>query len=100
MPFLICYDITQDSLRSNLSKKISEAGLDRINKSVYLGAISDTSLATLEKILAKLIQDKGSPGDSLIILPVYLEQINQMRIYGTIEPDRDELSGSKSTLIV
>ncbi|AEE53933.1 CRISPR-associated endonuclease Cas2 [Haliscomenobacter hydrossis] len=100
MPHLICYDITQDSLRTRLAKKISESGLDRINKSVYLGSITDTALNALEKDLAKFVQEKGSPGDSLIILPVYLEQINQMRIYGSIEPDRDELSGSKSTLIV
>jgi CRISPR-associated endonuclease Cas2 len=100
MPHLICYDISQDSLRSKLGKKITEAGLDRINKSVYLGSIPDAALHALETSLAKALQEKGGPGDSLIVLPIYLEQINQMRIYGHIEPDRDELSGNKSTLIV
>lgn len=100
MPHLICYDITQDSLRSKLGKKITEAGLDRINKSVYLGSIPDLALAALEQELASLILQKASPGDSLIIIAVTTLQINQMRIYGQIEPDKDELSGEKSTLLL
>ena len=39
MPHLISYDITGDSLRTKMGRKILEFGLDRINKSVYLGSI-------------------------------------------------------------
>jgi len=35
-------------LCANLAKKIVESGLDRINKSVYLGTISESSLTRLE----------------------------------------------------
>lgn len=100
MPHLICYDITQDSLRAKLGKKITEAGLDRINKSVYLGSITDIALAALEQELAALILQKASPGDSLIVIAVTTLQINQMRIYGQIGPDKEELSGEKSTLML
>ena len=99
MPHLICYDITATPLRTKLGKKITEAGLDRINKSVYLGTITESSLTSLENELANLIQQHAGPGDSLIIIAVTTLQVDQMRIYGSIEPDKDELSGEKSTLL-
>lgn len=99
MPTLICYDITATSLRTKLGKKITEAGLDRINKSVYLGTITESSLTSLENELAQLILGQAGPGDSLIIIAVTTLQVDQMRIYGNIGPDKDELSGEKSTLI-
>jgi CRISPR-associated protein Cas2 len=100
MPHLICYDITADGLRAKLSKKINESGLDRINKSVYLGTIGDSSLNMLELGLAKLVQEQGGGDDSLIVLPVTIHQVEEMRIYGRIDPERDELTGEKSTLIL
>ena len=100
MPHLICYDISNNSLRTKLGRKIIESGLDRINKSVYLGSISESSLTTLEQWLANLLQQKGAPQDSLIVIPVGADQIQRMRIYGHNELDKDELSGDKSTLIL
>ncbi len=99
MPTLICYDISATPLRTKLGKKITEGGLDRINKSVYLGTITDSSLTSLENELATLIRNHAGPGDSLIIIAVTVLQVDQMRIYGNIGPDKDELSGEKSTLI-
>lgn len=99
MAFLICYDISGDSLRARLGKKILDAGLDRINKSVYLGTIGDTALQELEKQLAQWMQDKGEPQDSLIIISVTPRQIHEMRIYGLNELDKGELTGEKDTLI-
>lgn len=100
MPILICYDITKNTLRARLGKKIIEAGLDRINKSVYLGAVPDAALQELERQLARLLQDKGEPHDSLIILPVTAQQVYNMRIYGLNELDKEELTGDKSTLLI
>lgn len=100
MPHLICYDISGNSLRTKLGKKIIEGGLDRINKSVYLGTISGSSLTNLEKELALLLQKKGTPQDSLIILPVTIQQVQNMRIYGANDLDKEELSGEKNTLIL
>lgn len=98
-PHLICYDISADALRAKAGKKILEYGLDRINKSVYLGTLGESSLKALETALADLIQKQGDPQDSLIILPVSAAQIHHMRVLGRNELDKDELSGDKSTLI-
>ena len=100
MSHLICYDISKNSLRATCGKKIIESGLDRINKSVYLGTISDSSLTKLETELAQLIKQKGSPKDSLIILPVNTSSVQQMRIYGRNDLDKTELTGEKDTLII
>ena len=100
MPHLICYDITNDNLRTKMGKKILEHGLDRINKSVYLGALSESSLTQLEALLSSLLQQKGEPQDSLIIIPVTAQQIQDMRVHGENGLDKQELSGDKSTLIL
>lgn len=100
MPHLICYDITSDSLRTKMGRKILEFGLDRINKSVYLGSISESSLTQLEALLSGLLQQKGEPHDSLIIIPATAQQVQDMKVYGENGLDKDELTGDKSTLIV
>ncbi len=100
MPTLICYDISANTLRARLGRKILAAGLDRINKSVYLGSISPRSLTDLENQLAAQLQQHGAPQDSLIVLPVTAEQIQRLRVYGRNDLDRAELSGEKSTLIL
>lgn len=99
MPTLICYDIATNALRTKLGKKITEAGLDRINKSVYLGTITESSLTSLEKDLAQLIHSKGDPDDSLIVLPLTAHEVQMMHIYGHSTFDKDELDGSASTII-
>ena len=100
MPHLICYDITSNTLRAKLGRKILEYGLDRINKSVYLGSLSDSSLTALENQLATWLKDRGEPQDSLIIIPVSAHQIHEMRVYGHNDLDKADLSGEKSTLIL
>lgn len=100
MPHLICYDISGNSLRTKIGRKIIEYGLDRINKSVYLGNITESSLTKLELAIHQWLKDKGDPQDSLIILPVTAAQIQQIKVYGLNELDKDELSGDKSTLII
>jgi CRISPR-associated endonuclease Cas2 len=100
MPKLICYDITNDNLRTKLGKKIIAAGLDRINKSVYLGQLSTTAFVELEQSLAQLVNTKGEPQDSLIIISVAPQQVQDMKIIGNNELDKEELSGDKSTLIL
>lgn len=100
MPHLICYDITGDTLRTKLSKKILTKGLDRINKSVYLGTIATSSLTSLALELEQLMKTKAEPQDSLIIIPLGKQQVQEMVVLGHNELDKDDLSGEKSTMIV
>ena len=83
-----------------LLAKNPPVGLDRINKSVFLGAIKDSSLKILEQQLANLIQTKGDPQDSIIIIRVSKEDVRDMRIFGENQLDTEALIGEKSTLIL
>lgn len=100
MPHLICYDITGDSLRTKLGKKILSKGLDRINKSVYLGTLADSSLTNLVLELEQLMKTRADPQDSLIIIPIGKQQVQAMTVLGHNELDKEDLSGEKSTLII
>ena len=100
MPHLICYDIANNNLRTRLAAKIAAAGFDRINKSVYLGTVSDRSLAILQAWLQKQMQTKAQEGDCLIILPVTTQQVQRMLVLGTDQTDREELTGSKNTIFI
>lgn len=96
-PHLICYDIKKNNLRTRLGNKILEYGLDRINLSVYLGAINERSLTTLENWIQQELAAKGDPDDSVIVLP---HDVQHLRVYGRNDLDRAELTGIKSTLIL
>lgn len=100
MAHLICYDITNNSLRSKIGKKIIAHGLDRINKSVYLGTITDTSLKELKQTIKTALTMKGMPNDSVVIIAVANPAIQAMQVYGKNELDKDELTGIKDTLII
>ena len=100
MPHLIAYDITNNSLRAKMSKLIISYGLDRINKSVYLGTIVESALRELEAKLTQSLQQKNDPNDSLVIITVSLAAIHGMRIHGKNELDKAELAGEKTTLIL
>lgn len=100
MPHLICYDITKDSLRTKVGKKIIEYGLDRINKSVYLGTLKESSLALLVQLLSNLVVQKGDPSDSIIVIYVSGQSVQDMIVLGKNDLDKDQLSGDKHTLIV
>ena len=100
MPHLICYDITKDSLRTKVGKKIIEYGLDRINKSVYLGTLKESSLILLVQLLSNLVVQKGDPSDSIIVIYVSGQSVQDMIVLGKNDLDKDQLSGDKHTLIV
>jgi len=100
MPHLICYDISKNTLRAKWSRTILDYGLDRINKSVYLGTIKEITLKELEAKLSTWMKETGEEEDSLIILPVHGYQIQDMRVYGKNDLDKEELRGDKTTLIL
>ena len=95
---LICYDIESNSLRSKLSKKITAAGLDRINLSVFLGDLKDTDQRRLIAALRQLMMAAGAR-DSLIILPVTQHQVWNMEVLGRNDYDIPTITGERHTMI-
>jgi CRISPR-associated endonuclease Cas2 len=96
---LVCYDIGANALRARIGRRLLEAGMERINRSVYLGQIKDTDLRRLRVWLQQAMA-KAGPDDSLIILPTTPHQTWQMEVLGKNELDIPTITGEQHTLIV
>jgi len=96
---LICYDISANGLRTKISRRILEAGLERVNRSVYLGEIKDSDLRRLTTWLRQ-VMEKATSDDSLLILPVTQHQVWQMEMLGRNDYDIPMLTGTQHTLIL
>jgi CRISPR-associated protein Cas2 len=96
---LICYDISGNGLRAKLGRRILESGLERVNRSVYLGEIKDADLRRLT-IWLRQAMEKASPDDSLLILPITQHQVWQMEMLGRNDFDIPMLTGELHTLIL
>jgi len=96
---LVCYDISANALRTRISKRLLEAGLERINRSVFLGELNDTVLKHLTAYLRQAME-KAEKDDSLIILPVTQHQVWQMEVLGNNILDIPVLTGQEHTIIM
>ncbi len=47
MPYLISYDISHNYQRQKIAEKLIESGLDRIQRSVYMGSVDPERMKTL-----------------------------------------------------
>jgi CRISPR-associated protein Cas2 len=63
----VIYDIHENRIRAKVAKTTLEAGLYRVQKSVFLGSINKTRLDELKMRLADVIDDEK---DSIYIFPM------------------------------
>jgi CRISPR-associated protein Cas2 len=71
MTYLICYDITDDRLRTRLAKRLEKAGCVRLQKSVFLAPHFDAKrLAILRGGIKKTITVGLSPDESVVAIPI------------------------------
>lgn len=96
---LICYDIESNALRARIAQQLLKDGMERVNRSVYLGECSETALKHLTAWLQKAMQ-KAGPNDSLLILPVTKNAVWNMEILGRNEYDLPTITGDRHTLII
>jgi CRISPR-associated protein Cas2 len=63
----VIYDIQENKIRTKIAKTTLEAGLYRVQKSVFLGSINKTRLDELKMRLNDLIDEEK---DSIYIFPM------------------------------
>ena len=82
MPFVwIFYDISKDAARTRTAKMCKKAGLRRIQKSIFLGNITDRNIA----LLTQAIQQKINPiSDRLLVLPDDKTALKRIKAYGQL----------------
>lgn len=98
MPWLICYDIEQNSLRTKIANKLLEAGLDRVQWSVFAGNMEKHHLEKLRAWLAAALAKKPAPGNSVIILNLPPSDLRGMTVIGEPRFNYDELINPPNTL--
>ena len=80
MTYLISYDISDDGLRTHLSKLLERNGLRRIQKSVFIS--SDCSLKEIrllrKEVKALLQVRKAIDADSVICVPMSQSQVEEL----------------------
>ncbi len=63
----VIYDIQKNKIRAKIAKTTLEAGLYRVQKSVFLGSINKTRLDELKMRIADVIDEEK---DSIYIFPM------------------------------
>jgi len=97
---LISYDIKEDRLRIKIAKMLIQHGLYRIQYSVFMGEIGDSSLSKLEKALNALASETvWSAEDSVMILPLHQYSENYVQFIGESPDKWQEITGKIHTLM-
>ncbi len=96
---MVCYDIGHDSLRTRVGQYLLRIGLERVNRSVYLGSCTDTQRKHLDAFLGRAMA-KAGPNDSLLVLPVTERAVWSMAVFGRNDFDLPTITGDRHTLIL
>lgn len=75
----VIYDISDNKIRSKVSKACKEAGLYRVQKSVFLGSIESNRMDEIAIFCTDIIDQKK---DSVYIFPFCQEDWSNIRLIG------------------
>ncbi len=98
MIYLIIYDISNDKIRTKISKRLIAEGYERIQFSVFAGNFDPVA----NKILISEIKEwlKEDPEAKFFVLPVTLKSFKNMYMIGNNTIDIDLITGEKNTLYI
>ena len=98
MLYLCCYDIEPDGVRQRLAQTLLDAGMDRVQRSVFIGKLSDARrVALLQRTEALL---GNHPNVHMMLLPLLNRRIHDYQYVGTVPPDWDYLASERHTLMI
>ena len=101
MIYLISYDIQDDAIRTKVAKTLLRYGLHRVQYSVYMGELRESTLTKVEKKLNEYTQlSTWSMEDSIMVMPLHQYSEDNVQFIGA-SPDRWlEITGTIHTLIL
>jgi CRISPR-associated endonuclease Cas2 len=83
MTYLICYDISDDALRSRLAKRLERAGCVRLQKSVFIVPNFDARrLGILRGALLKILQEPLALSESVLLVPIERDNLSSITLLG------------------
>ncbi len=90
----VLYDIENDKIRNKVAKYCKQAGLYRVQYSVFLGMLSANEKDTLELQIEEIIDEKK---DSVYIFPMSKNELRQTSLLGQAF-DKDLITEEVRTL--
>ncbi len=92
----VVYDIGSDKIRTRLAKICKKKGLERVQKSVFLGTLNRTEIEEVALIFKETIEQSE---DSVYIFPMCRDDFGKTRLIGRAF-DRDRVTDQIKALIV
>lgn len=99
MIYLVCYDISENKLRTKVSDLLVTEGYERIQYSIFAGPTHPVLNTALWKRLEQLLERSGSAEYKLYVIPVPDQRFLGMDIIGDMGLDLEYVAGKKSTVI-
>ncbi|MCA9192766.1 MAG: CRISPR-associated endonuclease Cas2 [Planctomycetales bacterium] len=78
------YDVSSNSIRKKLSDRLLDAGLIRVQKSVFLGNLDNNRIDELALYAADTLEED----DQFYVIPIHRDDLNAARIIGPGFDDR------------
>lgn len=94
---LAVYDITVNKRRNQCIKILEEAGLMRVQKSVFVGGVKVQHFKRMKDKLEELAGQLDET-DSIFLMPIQVETLDNMFVIGC-RPDLEGLLGTRRVLI-
>lgn len=98
MLYLVCYDIVPDKLRLSVANQLLTMGLERVQRSVFVGPLTPDHHQTLLDWLAQCLPDDDTV--QCLVLPLTEYTVHQAYCRGSPPPDWTYLAGESHTLIL
>lgn len=92
----VVYDISSNKVRTRLSKICKKMGLERVQKSVFLGTLNRSEIDELAVIFKDEIEEAE---DSVYIFPMCRDDFRKTRLIGR-SFERDRVTDEIKALIV
>ena len=96
MTFFIMYDISNNKVRTEISKYLERKGCIRIQKSIFMASLPHKIYADIHQTLRE-VQEAYENEDSIIFVPVSSDEVKAMKIIGKAL-DIDIILGNNNTL--
>ena len=102
MIYLVCYDMENDRLRNRLATKLQDWGMERVQKSVFVGKLSEALHRRLTDWLTQTAKKtrQGKEAFSVLIINLAPGQVERCQHYGAPDPDWPYILGQAHTLIL
>ncbi len=97
-PFIVTYDISNNRLRTHLMKYLLSKGLNRVQRSVYLGKSSGKIFQEMQRTFQE-ISDALDKNDSIMVVPINQDISERMKFIGK-NVDIDISERKRHTLFV